>query len=317
MLVAGLAGLLVFASSCWADRDAPTEGDPLAGPRAGEPELKTVLSESLQSPMRLDVTPMGRLLVSDPGNRSVVIVDPVTLEPGPGFRMRGKPLAVGLAGGWIFVGSSSERTVVVYDAEQGRKHHSFGIDATEYPTDLDIDPELELVFVVDGGAREVKVFDYLGTPRARISGPGTTEERLQAPTGIAVDPTRREVYVSDYGNPGGEAAVKIFDYEGSFLGRISGAGNCGVSDCSVGFSRPQGMDVDGQGRIYLADALLAQVLVIDRASMQVVETLGGRGAGMAGLRLPLDVAVGNDGNLFVTSNRSHSVEVFVNGVALR
>jgi DNA-binding beta-propeller fold protein YncE len=267
--------------------------------------------------MRLDVTPMGRLLVSDPSNRSVVIVDPATLEPGPGFRVRGQPLAVALAGGWIFVGNASERTVVVYDAERGRLHHSFGIDAVEYPTDLDIDSELELVFVVDGGAREVRVFDYLGVSRGRISGPGASEERLQAPTGIAIDPTRREVYVSDYGIPGGEAAVKIFDYEGNFVGRISGDGNCGMSGCSGGFSRPQGMDADGQGRIYLADALLAQVLVIDRATLQVVETLGGRASGIAGLRLPLDVAIGNDGNLFVTSNRSRTVEVFLNGATPR
>jgi DNA-binding beta-propeller fold protein YncE len=315
VLVAGLGGILVLASSCWADRDVPTESDP--EPRAGEPELTTVLTESLRSPMRLAVTPMGRLLVSDPGNGTIVVVDPTTRAPGLGFYVRGKPLAVGLAGGWIFVGNVGKRTVEVYDATNGRLLRSFGAGAAEYPTDLAIDPDLELIFVVDGAAREVKIFDYQGRSQGRISGPGAAEDRLQSPTGIAVDATRREVYVSDYGSPGGDAAVKIFDYDGNFVDRISGDGNCGASGCLGGFSRPQGMDVDGQGRIYLADALLAQVLVIDRAAKQVVETLGGRDPGTAGLRLPLDVAVGTDGDLFVTSNRSGSVEVFLDGATPR
>jgi hypothetical protein len=70
--------------------------------------------------------------------------------------------------------------------------------------------------------------------------------------------------------------------------------------------------VDDLGRIFVADVLLAKVLVFDRETLEQVGELGG-GAGDPTLFVPLDVAVDTDGDVFVTSNRTRSVEVFPNG----
>jgi DNA-binding beta-propeller fold protein YncE len=182
------------------------------------------------------------------------------------------------------------------------------------PTDLAVDERERLVFVLDAGAMDVKVFTYQGRLQQVFSGPGAGPGLLLNPTGIAVDPLRGEILVSEFGDSdGGDAAIEIFDYAGNAVDQISGAGRCGFFGCSGGFSRPQGVAVDAAGQIYLADMLLAQVLIFDRATKKIVNTLGGRDAGPPELRVPLDVALGAGGDVFVTSNRTGSVEVFRSG----
>ncbi len=306
-LVAVGFGALV-AYGCWSDQEGPAEA--LAPAEEVEPWFSVLASDSLASPARVALTPRGRLLVSDAGLGMVVAVDPVTLRAEQGFPVTGNPLAVGLIGQRVFVGNVTRRTIEVYSAHGGSLQRSFGSGVVEYPTDLAVDQVLGLVFVVDAATKRVKVFDTRGRARGTISGPGSTADRFQSPIGIAVDRDAGEVFVSDYGDPGGHAAVKIFDYEGNFLAEISGEGSCGMLGCSDGFSRPQGIELDGQGRIYVVDALLAQVLVYDRGTLEQVETLGGRDTGPPLLRLPLDLALDAAGDLFVVSNRTGSVEVF-------
>ena len=259
----------------------------------------------LAAPVRLAVLPSGQLLVTDSRRRSVYALDPSGLAVEGGFEVGGKPLGIGARGGRIFVGNVTRRTVEVYDLK-GRIRGHFGADAVGYPIDLAVDDAAALVFVLDAAALTVRVFDQNGRSLGSISGPGGGDALLQSPTGIAVDPARGEVLVSDYGPDGGSAAVKIFSYEGDFVDIISGAGRCGLLGCSGGFSRPQGLEVDGGGRVYVTDALLAQVMVFDRVTKQPIATLGGRGMG---LRLPLDVALDRDGAVYVTSNRTGSVEL--------
>jgi DNA-binding beta-propeller fold protein YncE len=310
ILLVGLCLGLLFAYGCWGDQRAPAEGDLAA--EAFEPQFAALTADSMASPVRLATTPRGRLLVSDARRGMILSVDPVTLRADQGFQVEGRPLAIGLIGKRVFVGNVSKRTIEVYDAHGGSLQRSFGPGAVEHPTDLAVDDVLGLIFVLDGGTKQVKVFDTRGVSRGTISGPGTGAEWLQVPTAIAVDRVAREVLISDYGTPGDQAAVKIFDYDGNYLTEISGAGDCGMMGCTGGFSRPQGLEVDGQGRVYLVDALLAQVLVFDRGTLELVNTLGGR-SGSPGLRVPLDVTIGIDGDLFVTSNRTRTVEVFYGG----
>lgn len=268
---------------------------------------------ALQSPVRIALTPRGGLLVSDSRLDLVVTVDPTTLRPTGAMSVRGKPLAVGMQGARIFVGNAATQRIEVYN-HKGQFWYAFGAPVA-YPTDLAIDTTRNLVFVVDALEREVKVFDFKGTLQQVIAGPGAdVAAQLHVPTGIAVDPERQEVLVSDYPDPatGGNAAVRIYGYQGSLL-QVLSPGRCGSMGCTGGFSRPQGIALDAQGRIYLADAFLAQVLVFDRATLTLVKTLGGRDAGPPQLRIPMDLLVGSGGDLFVTSNRTGSVEVFPGG----
>ena len=267
----------------------------------------------LQSPVRIALTPRGGLLVSDSRLDMVVTVDPATGQPTGAMSLNGKPLAVGMLGARIFVGNATTQRIEVYN-HKGQFWYAFGVPVA-YPTDLAIDTTRNLVFAVDALDRDVKVFDLKGTLQQVIAGPGADgAAQLHVPTGIAVDAERQEVLVSDYPDPvtGGNAAVRIYDYQGTLL-QVLSPGRCGSMGCSGGFSRPQGIALDGQGRIYLADAFLAQVLVYDRTTLALLKTLGGRDAGPPQLRIPLDLVVSAGGDVLVTSNRTGSVAVFPGG----
>jgi hypothetical protein len=112
--------LLLLVSSCWVERDIPTE---TGAQERMHLRLSGVLVTSFASPVRLAVTPEGELLVSDSHLETVFSVDPTTLQPTQGLAVHGRPLAVGLGHHLIFVGNASRRTVEVYDA-RGRLRDS-------------------------------------------------------------------------------------------------------------------------------------------------------------------------------------------------
>ncbi len=314
----GRSSLLVLAAAaalvaCADDSGVLANASDASQPAPQFARTIDLLSGGFQSPIRVALTPRGDLLVSDSRLHLIATVDPTTREPGRAMEVRGMPLAVGMLGGRIFVGNATTQRVEVYN-HRGQFWYAFGASVA-YPTDLAIDTTRNLVFVVDALARDVKVFDFKGGLQRIISGPGSDPAALlHIPTGIAVDPVRQEILVSDYPDPavGGSAAVRIYAYDGSLV-QVLSPGGCGFMGCTGGFSRPQGIALDGRGRIYLADAFLAQVLVFDRATLRLVKTLGGRDAGPPQLRIPMDLVVGPGGGVFVTSNRTGSVEAFRGG----
>ena len=299
---------LLFLVACWFDDESPTQ--PGATPPPFAPRFGG--TPSFESPVRMTVTVGGDLLVSDVRRGAIVVVDPETLKPSQSLQIDGEPMAIAVLQDRIFVGNVTGRAIEIFDAGGGRQG-SIGAGTVDYPSDLAVDVGQGLLFVVDEGSRQVKVFDQQGTPRGTISGPGTGPSGLVTPIAIAVDEDRQEVFVSDYGRDGGPASVKVFDYAGLLLSEISGEGSCGSLGCSGGFSRPQGIALDDEGRLYLADALLAQILIYDRATGELIGTLGGRTEGPPYLRLPTDVVIGAGGDLFVTNNRARTVDVYRRG----
>lgn len=326
----GLAAVLAFAVSlgscggdtepvtdlpgppddCPPERTTPDGCLPAPEPPIGrvEPELPGVGDATLVGPLRLVPTPSGRLLVADSRAGWVFVVNPALLEPIQGIEVEGKPLSVELLGDRIYVGVEAEHTVRFYRATDGSADGSLGAGAVGRPADLAADTIQGLLFVLDGAARVVKVFDPSGV-LLRTLGDG----ELVAPTALGLDPVREEVLVSDYGPGGGPATVHIYGYDGTPAAVIDGTGDCGMVSCTGGFSRPQGAAVDSAGRIYLTDALMAAVLVFDRETLTQTGTLGGRDTG-AGLRLPTSVALDSAGTVFVTSHAGGSVERLEGGV---
>ncbi|MFQ5747758.1 MAG: NHL repeat-containing protein [Gemmatimonadota bacterium] len=212
------------------------------------------------------------------------------------------------SGGLLLVGNAETGTVDVYRAASGKWLRALGgPGAVNDPTDIAVDASAGTVFVLDGRGARVLVFDLASGALVRtISGPGLAASDLQAPTGIAFDPARGEILVSDYGDPAMSVppAVKLFAPDGTYLTEISGkAGMLGQR-----FSRPQGLAVDAAGRILLVDALAGEVQVLDRATGSLQATLGGFGSGPGQLWLPLDVAIGLQGRIYVTNNRAGRVD---------
>ncbi len=234
----------------------------------------------------------------------------------------GGPLGIAWAKNTLFVGLAEAGRVDAYRSPGQARYtvaarrwlFSLGGSGTfTEPTDIAVDTLQSLIFVLDAQQRAVKVFDLAdGTPRFTISGPGLGAEQLQNPTALAVDPVGQEIVVSDYGEPtepSTQPALKVFDYQGVLLTTISGKqGMMGQR-----FSRPQGLAVDGAGRIFMADALSGEVMVFDRQSGSLLTTFGTFGSGPGELWLPLDVVVNENQDLFVTNNRPGRIEVYETG----
>jgi DNA-binding beta-propeller fold protein YncE len=302
-----LASMLLFTHGCWREERTPTGGE-----EGGEEVTFGLLGAiTLRSPLRLALTSGGQVLVTDSRLDLVVEIDPTSQTPARGIAVSGQALGVVALGDRIFVGNGTRRTVEIFSTTTGSATGTFGAGAVEYPIDLAADDGQGLVFVLDGRAREVRVFDELGGLQRVISSPGSGPEQLATPMGIAVNGARNELLVSDWGVDGGAASIKIFDYDGRHVDQIPGEVSCGMS-CPGGFSRPQGLAVDDRGRIYVADALLGTVLVFDRATKELTGEIGGRPE----LRVPTDVLITKNGDVLVVSNRSASVKVYP-GVAAK
>jgi hypothetical protein len=274
------------------------------------PSLPAVFVRGLESPLRMVAVP-GAVLATDSRLNMVLQIDPVTMSYARGFHTRGKPLSIGYHGRFVYVGNVDRQTVEVFHSESGNLLGNFGAGAVKYPSDMAVDHVGRRVYVVDAGHKHVAVFDVTGTRVGTISGPGATPDRLGNPIGIAVDPFREEVLVSDYGTlrSGSHASIKAFGFDGAFRYEITGEASC--TGCDGGFSRPQGLAIGMDGRIYMADALLGKVLVFDQDGGAFVGEIGGDDF----LRLPTDVTVGADGDLFIANNLGKSFEVVRTGAS--
>lgn len=309
---ATLTFLVVAACHDPREADTPTGDLPVLSGR--QPNLVEVSPSGFVSPVRITSGKRGTFYVSDFVAQAIVEVeaDAGGATMVTAFSVPGRPLGVAWTmGSRLLVGNASTRSVDVYRSSNGRWLYSLGGSGTiSDPTDIAVDSQANLAFVLDGEAATVKVFALRdGRALHTISGPGPGEVFLQNPTGIAVDPDRLEVLVSDYGEPAQSSSppgVKIYAYDGTHLKTISGkAGMIGQR-----FSRPQGLAVDGTGRILVVEAVAGEVLLLDRETGATLGTLGSFGSDPGQLWLPLDVVLDESQSVFVTNNRPRRLEVF-------
>ena len=255
------------------------------------------------TPTRIQTAPGGTLLVADPERQSILRAQAETGLPDQSLFVEGKPLSVAMVADRIVVGVQADQTVNIYDHTGAFQNRLAPIGSIGIPTDIVIDRARWIVFVLDGASSEVKLYSL--ARRSWLGTIGTGD--LYAPAGIAIHQNSMQLLVSDYGANAGTAEIRVFSYApnkfGKRQGSISGQGR---------FSTPRGMTV-AQGQVFVTDGLLGQVLVFDLASYELVTLLGRADWGARDLRTPADVAVRDNGDVFVTSPGSSSVVVFPGG----
>ena len=279
-------------------------------PEPGDVTLPPAILDALPSPVRMVPTPGGRYLVADARLRMIVRVDGTSMLPDQALEIDGKPLSVAILGNEILVGNVSKSAVERYDANGGDYRGVFASIPIDHPSDIEVDSTANLVFVLDGAQHVVRVFDGSGALVRSISSYGIGAAELLNPTAIGLDVTRQEVLVSDYGSvQDGNGGIKIFGYQGGHVVTLS-PGNCGwFGGCDgEGTSRPQGLAVAGD-LIYVADAFLAEVLIIDRPTDTKLSALGSR----INLRVPTDVHLTETGDVVAVANRGGGLVVFPGG----
>jgi outer membrane protein assembly factor BamB len=286
-----------------------------------------VWSQTIQNPRRLAEGPAGQLLVSDRAG-SVVAVRKDNLEPVWSVQLpeEGAPFGLASRKRLLFVGNTETRNVEVYRMVgpptniRLRFQYNLGLTppgetgSIERPIDIGFDSQTRLVFVLDGAAKQVKVFDRKGKLMDAFA-PMDSVGDLLSPVSLAIDETRQEVLVGDYGDPSGffrsrtPARILIYDYSGALLSQIDGDGTAHIT---TRFARVQGLTTSSDGRIFAADPLGGRILVLDRDTGALLAEVGSEGPEPGQLMLPLDVHFDEmTGDLFVSNNRgARRIEVF-------
>lgn len=191
------------------------------------------------------------------------------------------------------------------------------------------------------GDRVVRVLDGGGNLIGVAQPPASTGSE-HVPVWIAIDPLTSEVYVTD--RPTGD--IYIYDRDGAYLRRLTlaqpipgwqpvgiafdTAGSLYVADLSGPTPRiqvidrqanvvrtfgeesrlsfPNGMAVDANGYVYVADSNNGRLMVFDADGTLAAQV--GRGSGEGNLGLPRGVAVDAQGRVFVVDATGQGVFIY-------
>lgn len=183
------------------------------------------------------------------------------------------------------------------------------------PTDVVIDSNDNL-FVADYGNHVIRkispagvVSTFAGTGvLGDVLGPGISAQ-FKNPSSLAID-SSDNLYLSDYGNnkikkinPSGEVTL------------IAGTGTAGFVDgpaASARFNKPDGLEIDSSGVIYIADSTNHRIRKIQN---EIVSTLAGGGSATfadglgtnALFNTPTDIEIDSQGNLYVADSMNNKI----------
>ncbi|MFC1716911.1 FlgD immunoglobulin-like domain containing protein [Candidatus Poribacteria bacterium] len=259
-------------------------------------------SEGLHAPIRIATDAADNVYVTDTRKHRVCVLD---ASGGLLRHIYGMQIPLGIAVDGqdrLYVGDRGTGSVSILTPE-GISIGKLGAGNGQFtmPTDIAIDSQSN-IYVVDSKENCVKVFDENGNYKFQFG-----DSVLAFPTGIAIDEANDAVLVGQYGraqNNNITASIQIFDMKGNRKGSIGSYGG-GAGK----FTRIQGIAVDNQGRIYVADCFQSTVQVVDYAG-DFLSFIGSFGTNPGELRLPSDVAFDSSNRLWTTSTNNGAVEVF-------
>jgi DNA-binding beta-propeller fold protein YncE len=221
-------------------------------------------------------------------------------------------------------------------------HYSYSIYGVVAPTGVAVNPDGSRIYATQTeGDEQVIVFDVSGRQVGSLK-PPATESGAHVPVYVAINPVNGDVYVSD--RPA--ATVYVYSADGAYLRAfdpgldLKGWSPLGLAFdakgdlfvTSVGapfqavhefgpdgtfirtfgtanaFNFPNGVAVDANGNVYVADSNNGRLVVFDRDGTQL--GVIGRGVGAGNLGLPRGAAIDDSGRVYVADLSRQGVQVY-------
>ncbi len=250
----------------------------------------------LVRPFGVAVAADGTLFVADPDLPGVLRVDAEGGVEPVACRARGwgAPMAVTIGPGgelWVADGGAAEIVVVPPDG----RCRAIGGGILERPTGLAF--SAGRLVVADPPRHQLVVLSPAGELLARWGTEGEGDDQLHFPTAVTA----------------ADGGVLVVDALNFRIVRVSPEGRAvpafGVPGDSGGaFARPKGVAVDGEGRVYVADAQRDLVLVFDaRGTFEYAA--GASGSAPGSFQHPAGLAVVRD-RLYVADSHNARIQVF-------
>jgi DNA-binding beta-propeller fold protein YncE len=216
----------------------------------------------------------------------------------------GKPYAVSVYKGKIFVSDSTDRFIKVFDVGGGAYYKigdAEGDGQLNKPLGIDVDQQGKL-YVADAGLKSIMVFDKDGKFLRKIAGPKFFD-RLSS---VSVDPAGDRLYVVDIGGVKSEQhRVRVFNAkDGSHLFDIGKRGSANGE-----FNLPRDTAIGKDGRIYVVDGGNFRVQVFDKDG-KYLKSFGAVGKQLGNFARPKEVATDRDGNVYVVDAAFGNFQIF-------
>jgi len=254
------------------------------------------------SPRALATSDGSLIAVTDGGTACVHILD---------LQQRTHVMASGWEGGefrtptgacWIgsrlFVTDAARHEVIELDAN-GRFQRRFGEADLVRPVGIAYVPARGQLYVVDGGAHSIAVFERQGTLIRRLGRPGAAPGEFNYPTYICADGNEK-LLLADSGN----FRVQVLDLDGNPIRCIGHKGN-GAGD----FALPKGVAFDSAGHIFVVDAQFENVQIFNSEG-RLLMAFGQEGGGRGEFALPAGVSIDHNDRIWVADSANRRIQVF-------
>lgn len=252
-------------------------------------------------PHGLAVRNPGVLAIADPGGGSVHLIDLDSrshhMVSGFGDQRFAAPVGAAWAGERLFVTDAQRHEVIELDSVGGFRQR-FGSDVLKRPVGIAYVPKRRQLYVVDGNAHHLTVFDLAGKLIKTIGQRGTAPGEFNFPTHICSAGDR--FLVADSGN----FRVQLLDLDGHCVKTIGQKGD-GAGDLSL----PKGVAFDGDGHVYVIDAHFENIQIFDEVG-QLLMAFGEEGSDPGKFSLPAGLAIDDQDRIWVADSGNHRVQVF-------